>query len=472
MDVLQWDARPPAAAMDGGAVNDETRLAAEWRAVIEGTPAQVRRAVSVQVQGQAASLVERYLDYIDRDPATAVVIAEAPPRENTSQRLHGWLVGLFSEDVAAVDEHIQAQRDIGEVLARMNYPIRSVMRGGRRLKAWILAGLEQHALDTRAMLTAAAYVSNVIDMSLELRSSVYLRDVTAQTRIDEAYRMHALGQNLAMERERQRAALMEWGHGVLAELHRAPEAPLPPLRQSEFGLWLRHKASPLFEGDQSLAVMASAVERIDDEVLPQLEAAVREGGATGAPVGRLRHELDTIKFNLAELFERHIEVEHGRDPLTRLLSRRFLPSVLTREIAMQRRHGQASFAMLLIDLDHFKQINDRHGHDAGDLVLQQAATTISGHVRPSDFVFRYGGEEFAVLLVESDASVALRVAEKVRERLADTDVALAGGQAVRVTASMGVAVFDGLADYQVLLKRADEALYRAKSEGRNRVVLA
>lgn len=94
-----------------------------------------------------------------------------------------------------------------------------------------------------------------------------------------------------------------------------------------------------------------------------------------------------------------------------MLSRRFLPTVLTREISLHRRSGQGSFAVMLIDLDHFKLINDSHGHDAEDLVLRQAAAAIAASVRPSDSVCRYGGEEFAVVLIESDSAIAARVAE-------------------------------------------------------------
>ena len=162
------------------------------------------------------------------------------------------------------------------------------------------------------------------------------------------------------------------------------------------------------------------------------------------------------------MFTRHTEVENGRDPLTRLLSRRFLPTILSREIALHRRTGQGSFSVVLIDLDQFKEINDQHGHDAGDLVLQHAAALIAASVRPSDFVFRYGGEEFVVVLVESDRDVGEGVARKLCQKLADSHVVLAGGQRVQVTGSFGVTTYNGLADYQLLLK---QGLARRLCEG-------
>jgi diguanylate cyclase len=455
------------------APTDDERVVTEWHGVVHGTPPDVRRTVAQWVSTHRAALAARYLGHIDRNAETASFVATQESRNRFEQRLSDWMLELFDDGARPVEAVIASQRELGESLARMGYPIRSALRGARRMKAWIMGGLEGCGLPERGLLQAAAYVSNLVDMSIELRNAVFLRETTLQSRMDEAYRLHALSQNIAMERERQRAALMEWGHAVLVEFHRAPALPLPGLAQSEFGLWLRHKAAALFENDAAVQLMHDAVDRVDGTLLPTLEAAARSGSpGTGDLVARLQDELTAVKFSMAELFERHIEVENGRDPLTRLLSRRFLPTILSREVALHRRTGTGSFAVLLLDLDHFKHVNDAHGHEAGDLVLQQAAAAIVGAVRPSDFVFRYGGEEIAVVLVESDAAVAAAVAEKMRKRLADADIAASSGVTIRVTASIGVAVFRGLADYQVLLREADDALYRAKADGRNRVVVA
>ena len=308
---------------------------------------------------------------------------------------------------------------------------------------------------------------------MELRTTSYLKDAARQSRIDEAYRMHSLGQNIAVERERQRASLMEWGHGVLVDLHRDLNAPLPRLGQSEFGLWLSHRATTLFEGASEVGLIAESVERIDRELLPRLDPVVeREFELMGSLVEQLQNDLAAIKFNVTGLFEQQIEVENGRDTLTRLLNRRFLSTVLGREIALHRRSGDGAFSVLLLDIDHFKGINDTHGHDGGDVVLQQAAALVMGGVRPSDFVFRYGGEEILVVLVESDLAVARQVAESLRARFESTTFALSSGTEVGVTVSIGVAQYEGRPDYQPLLAAADDALYRAKEGGRNRVEAA
>jgi diguanylate cyclase len=188
-------------------------------------------------------------------------------------------------------------------------------------------------------------------------------------------------------------------------------------------------------------------------------------------VVELQYEIDNLKFLLNNLFERHQEAENGRDVLTRLFNRRFLPAVISREIHLAQSRG-TGFAVLLLDLDHFKRVNDGYGHDAGDLVLQQAATLLLSCVRNGDFVFRYGGEELLVMLVEVDHESAMRVAEQIRSKFEDNAFQLGQGRTLNVTASIGVALYDGHPDHQYVLKRADAAMYEAKQSGRNMVVFA
>jgi diguanylate cyclase len=128
--------------------------------------------------------------------------------------------------------------------------------------------------------------------------------------------------------------------------------------------------------------------------------------------------------------------------------------VLNREIRLaQTRH--TGFALLLLDLDHFRLINDSYGHDAGDQVLQQVATLLPGCVRNGDFLFRYGGEELMLMLVEVEQSSALRMAELKRQKIEATPIAIGNGRTVNITSSIGVAMYSGHPDQQFLIKQAD-----------------
>jgi len=152
------------------------------------------------------------------------------------------------------------------------------------------------------------------------------------------------------------------------------------------------------------------------------------------------------------------------DALTGVANRQAFDEAIAREVARARRFRQP-LSVVLLDLDHFKQVNDRHGHAAGDQVLVGAARVLSERVRESDFVARWGGEEFAVVTSMTDAAGAVRLAEKLRAQL---EVEPAGGL-VRVTASFGVAELRSDDTAQTMLRRADQALYEAKAGGRNQV---
>jgi two-component system cell cycle response regulator len=161
-----------------------------------------------------------------------------------------------------------------------------------------------------------------------------------------------------------------------------------------------------------------------------------------------------------------------KDPLTGLANRRFLYATLDREIDRVTRAGDSALLMML-DIDHFKSINDAHGHLAGDLVLQSVARTLSACVRPMDTVARYGGEEFAVVLPSCQATFARAVAERMRRAIETTPVRISPVEQVNVTVSVGgaFALQWIRSTKQLWAERADQQLYLAKQAGRNCIVL-
>jgi two-component system, cell cycle response regulator len=159
------------------------------------------------------------------------------------------------------------------------------------------------------------------------------------------------------------------------------------------------------------------------------------------------------------------------DPLTGLHNRRYMESHVTSLVDQALARGKP-LALLLIDIDYFKAVNDVHGHDAGDDVLREFATRLKKSIRGIDLACRYGGEEFVVVMPETDMAVAAIVAERIRRRMAGEPFSIrSGAAALDVTISVGLAALAGVADTAAhILKRADQALYRAKRDGRNRVV--
>lgn len=195
---------------------------------------------------------------------------------------------------------------------------------------------------------------------------------------------------------------------------------------------------------------------------PPYSTGFVNGGSIGLILG----------FVVSEKWRRDAENEKTKlqevattDPLTRLGNRRLMESELFRRLAIHRRYG-TPFSVLLIDVDHFKSINDTHGHDIGDRVLQALGRTIPATLRDVDLLFRMGGEEFLAILPDTALNNAVIAAKRIQESINGMVVA-ANDRLLSVTVSQGLAEVQRHEEVESLLKRADQALYAAKKNGRN-----
>jgi diguanylate cyclase (GGDEF)-like protein len=178
---------------------------------------------------------------------------------------------------------------------------------------------------------------------------------------------------------------------------------------------------------------------------------------------RLLREVDVARQSAQQLA--------WNDDLTGLLNRRRFGELVQRELTGAVRTGQP-LAVLLLDLDDFKQINDRHGHSAGDAMLRAVATAITACLRATDLSGRWGGEEFAVALPHANLEQAVVVSQRVREQISKLRVHTDAAKLLSCTASIGVAAYRGIDEpLESLLNRADRAMYRAKQSGKNRVMM-
>jgi diguanylate cyclase (GGDEF)-like protein len=218
-----------------------------------------------------------------------------------------------------------------------------------------------------------------------------------------------------------------------------------------------------------------------------LDAAGRvHAGDLGARTG-LRNDGEELS-QVGEAFDRMIQALQQRDaelkraledlqeqaitdPLTGLLNRRYLREYLPRELTRATRDG-APVALIMMDLDYFKRVNDTFGHEAGDLVLREIGALLRNNIRGSDIACRFGGEEFVIVLPGSALEVARKRAEAIRAATRHLNLTYHGQPVGTLTASFGVALFpDHAANPESLLRAADEALYGAKGSGRDRVVI-
>ena len=184
-------------------------------------------------------------------------------------------------------------------------------------------------------------------------------------------------------------------------------------------------------------------------------------------LSRLNSELVNVR---RQLEQRNADLERlaYHDTVTGLLNRRSILEKLNEWLRHEQRY-KGRLAVAMLDIDHFKQVNDIYGHRIGDRVLSDIAGVMSRSIRQTDFVGRYGGEEFLIILPRTDVAGATKMAERVRTAVEGTPMHGANGTSFAVTASLGVAEYCAGDDEDLLVSRADAALYRAKDLGRNRV---
>ena len=206
--------------------------------------------------------------------------------------------------------------------------------------------------------------------------------------------------------------------------------------------------------------------RFNGEYLGEIEILL--SADLKASVNRTLAPLGSPLFNA--LRHHRLKQLARKDWLTGLGNRLALEAVLATEVARAQRFGHP-FALLLVDIDHFKRINDSHGHSAGDRVILAVAEEIRSCLRPYDQAFRYGGEEFVVVLSQTGLAKGLQIAERIRGRVASR-CGIVGAPGVDTTVSIGGAEFRVSETTSELFDRADRALYDAKNAGRNRVVAA
>jgi two-component system cell cycle response regulator len=155
--------------------------------------------------------------------------------------------------------------------------------------------------------------------------------------------------------------------------------------------------------------------------------------------------------------------------LTSALNRNFLEEK-GNEILIKYKLKSQALGVIMLDIDNFKRVNDTCGHDIGDLVLKTVANTIKKSLRKDDLIIRYGGEEFLILLPNTDLEQTLKVAEKIRKNIENTEITIPTGEKIKVTASLGVSVvYPEDKNIFEAIKRVDEKLHRAKQKGKNRV---
>jgi diguanylate cyclase len=406
---------------------------------------------------------------------TETFLSNEEVQTRLKQSMIAWIEQLFviPENPEAIEQIIQKQIQVGHVHARIDLPMNLVDFGARTLKSNITKHLLASTLSDDLKVKALSMVYQLMDTMIALINESYLNDVVINEKNAQAFRMHVTSKVLAFDCERLRSSLLDWMREVLSALcdDEVDRSTLPTLMHSDFGLWLIHKGELILVGRSELPILLKFVS-VADAIIAKLSVlSASDKLATNELLSQLNDEVTQVIWVLGSISKEMQEIDNGRDSLTNLFNRRYVPTVLIHETECSIKTGMR-FGILYADIDNFKQLNDKYGHDNGDLILKQFSAVLSQNARAGDFVFRYGGEEFLVVLADVYKEQLPDIAEKIRKMVEEATFNLLNGLSVPVTVSIGAALHDGHPDYERTIRSADDALYEAKHQGRNCVVVS
>ncbi|RJL18755.1 diguanylate cyclase [Pectobacterium polaris] len=457
---------------DNGESDYNQVITSEWMQLIATTSQKSFNLLRTLADQKASDFADAFYSYMLKDQEASLFLSS----QQVHDRLHGsmskWIADILTNTGDRLADLINHQKKIGQIHARIGIPVDLVERGARRLKWHLYEDIAQVAEDKTLCFDAIRFASISMDIAIEIMSKTYSQSHDLAAKNEESYRLFSILENASMERERQNASLLNWENAFIFSVATGtPLSSIQDLSDSEFGLWFNHKGKSSFSNIQGIRTIASIMAETDDYIRGHSTTALLTQQDYAPLLKTVRSKIYKINMLLGSLFDEVQKLESGKDTLTLLLNRRFLPTILRHEISLAM-HSSTSLSIAMIDIDHFKTVNDTYGHAAGDSILKRIAEVLYESTRNSDYVFRYGGEEFMIVLIETRKVAAYTIIERLRKKIQDHPIYLQNGESVTMTISAGIAVYSGHPDYECLIKAADDALYQAKANGRNRIEYA
>ena len=413
-------------------------------------------------------IVEHFYSELLKHPETRRFLDEDEVQSRLIHSQAHWLRQVLRPHSAEDETAFKTlQTHIGQVHARIDLPMQLMNQGIRLHKRAFLHHLfkDTSSIDQRLELFLA--ISDIMDYAATLINEAYMNHEQMLENETQIFTLTYASTDLAFEILSIKSSLQNW----LIEILTLPDGPacqklLQRIEETEFWLWIEHRLAQLSSSFRCIQMVVDAQQQLKDFIHTQPCGTQADWRET------LKKHINKLANSLQLFSEEVIEENHNRDPLTKLLSRRLLDGILKKEHHVARSHD-ADYAVMMIDVDHFKEVNDTYGHTVGDTVLKEVAGIIRQNLRITDLAFRYGGEEFLVLLPLAKGTDPMPIAEKLRRAVEQSTEIASEHEDLKVTISIGVSQYSQHPhpDYIHVLRQADRALYQAKQAGRNRVVL-
>lgn len=453
--------------MDSEILND---LATQWERLCKRYDAAAVLDAFHFIQQHASTLVYEFYKKMLDEKESAEFFSDDLIQQRLQKTLYQWLLESFG--VAIKQNYIEAvekQKLVGHVHARVGIPSWIIIRGVREIekKIFEIAATQQAKENILSMI---GYIIELLSFSTEIMCRSYEEKTEVHQETKHSYRLFSAMQDVSIQKDKQRSILLDWENELIFKAFSLPENIFHPLlSKSEFGLWFIHKASYAFTGAEQVNVITALIGEVD--VLIDKIGQSADKKYIHQAIQYLRQKNREIQYLLEQLFQVADYIDVGNDSLTKLLSRRYLDTIVSREMEFARKNN-TPLCLLAIDADYFKLVNDRYGHAAGDSALKYLAEILTKYSKGSDYAFRVGGEEFLVLLVDTDIVRSKVIAESIRQSIEASALYTVDNIPFKFTVSIGVNSYDGHLDYQKFLDAVDVSLYAAKNSGRNQVYVA
>ena len=430
------------------------RMKDEWTGLVEQADPLIRAKAAEIAVAHAHYLSIEFYRIVRIDPHAEEFLSNEQVERQLKSAMERWIINVLSAQVDDVERLIQIQHTVAEVHARIGIPVEIVEMGFRVLKKILYPVIFSSDYSAAEKLQVYHFSINSIDIAMEVMTRAFTFSDSSASKEDENYRIFSLLENAEEEKERQIASILSWEIDIIYKvLLDSDLGSSLPLSQADFGLWFNHKGRHYFSGIAEVGHISRLIQDFDG-IFNQTMRNTRNLNNRSLRVKfllQIRNTVSQIITLLRELFEEVSRHEVGMDVLTKLLNRRFLPTIFKREIAHANRTG-TPLSVLIIDVDKFKEINDTWGHNTGDEILRKVSQAFYDNVRSSDYVFRYGGDEFIIVLTEASENETLRTAERIRSRVEKTKLKAANGEDIALSLSIGAAMFNGHPDYERLIQ--------------------
>ena len=442
----------------------------EWLPLYDGLKPEVKAILKNIAAEQSEALAARFYDFIFQDPDIARHLTYDLVQERLSRSLAVWVNDILTSEKDQLQALAERQYHIGSIHARIGIPAEAVLRGARQLKAGLIEYVRDNdKIDHQTGLATIHYAVMAINMAIEMMCHAYTLSHYRATKNEEAFRLYSLMDNVPMEYGKQQASLSGWENSAIFNIVSENKSDINGtlLSESEFGLWFRHKCVRYFNKNAQMEEIADLITQVDNLIAGWKSSdSSAEYKNTQTLLQSIHILCQKISSQLGVIFSSLSQMQNGKDSLTSLLNRRYLPVVLKHEVTLAMEH-ELPMTVAIGDIDHFKEINDNWGHMVGDRAIKHVADLLSNNIRSSDYIFRYGGEEFLLVLVETGAAEAFALLERLRKSISQLPFNVGGETNIAITTSAGFAVHTGHPDYNRLLRDADSALYVAKRSGRD-----